>query len=68
LTRLGFDALHLKDYARFDFLMDADERLWCLEANSLPGMTPTSLLPMAASVAGISYRALCESIVKGDQD
>ncbi|MBR3894491.1 MAG: D-alanine--D-alanine ligase [Clostridia bacterium] len=68
LTRLGFDALHLGEYARFDFLLDAEERLWCLEANSLPGMTPTSLLPMAAAAAGISYRALCESIVKGDRN
>lgn len=65
LTKLGFDALRLGDYARFDFLLDADERLWCLEANSLPGMTPTSLLPMAAAAVGISYRTLCERIVTG---
>ena len=64
LTRLGFDALRLGGYARFDFLLDADGELWCLEANTLPGMTPTSLLPLAASVAGISYNDLCEEIIR----
>lgn len=63
LSLLGFEALHLDGYARFDFLMDANGALWCLEANTLPGMTPTSLLPLAASTAGISYHALCEQIV-----
>lgn len=64
LTRKGFEALRLKGYARFDFLMDAEGELWCLEANTLPGMTPTSLLPLAASAMGISYNELCERIVK----
>ena len=63
LALRGFEALRLTDYARLDFLLDADGGLWCLEANSLPGMTPTSLLPMAASAVGISYSALCEAIV-----
>lgn len=65
LTRRGFDVLRLSDYARFDFLLDTDGALWCLEANSLPGMTPTSLLPQAAAAAGISYEELCERIVCG---
>ena len=59
-----FDALRLGGYARFDFMMDDCGGLWCLEANSLPGMTPTSLLPQAASALGISYRKLCEMIVQ----
>ena len=63
LTARGFRALRLGDYARFDFLLDANGDLWCLEANSLPGMTPTSLLPQAAAAAGISYGELCEHIV-----
>ena len=63
LAMRGFEALRLTDYARLDFLLDAEGGLWCLEANSLPGMTPTSLLPMAASAVGISYPALCERIV-----
>lgn len=63
LALRGMEALRLGDYARFDFLLDEAGELWCLEANSLPGMTPTSLLPMAAAADGISYGALCEAIV-----
>lgn len=61
-AKRGFAALRLKGYARFDFLLDGDGELWCLEANTLPGMTPSSLLPLAAKTAGISYNALCEKI------
>ncbi len=64
LTRRAFAALHLSGYARFDFLLDADGNLWCLEGNTLPGMTPTSLLPLAAKTAGISYSELCERILQ----
>lgn len=60
----GFSALRLCGYARFDFLLDGEGELWCLEANTLPGMTPTSLLPQAAAAAGLSYRELCERIVE----
>ena len=60
----GFDALHLRGYARFDFLLDHTEGLWCLEANTLPGMTPSSLFPRAAETAGISYGELCERILR----
>ena len=63
LSKLAFSALKLKGYARFDFMLDAEGGLWCLEANTLPGMTPTSLLPMAASAVGISYGELCERIL-----
>jgi D-alanine-D-alanine ligase len=65
LTKRAFAALQLAHYARFDFLMDSAGELWCLEANTLPGMTPTSLLPQAASAAGISYGELCERIARG---
>jgi D-alanine-D-alanine ligase len=44
--------------------MDESGKVWCLEANTLPGMTPLSLLPMAAKAAGISYEELCEKIVE----
>jgi D-alanine-D-alanine ligase len=60
----GFDLLRLQGYARFDFILDEAGVPWCLEANTLPGMTPTSLLPLAASVVGISYNDLCEMIVR----
>lgn len=58
-----FRALRLKNYARMDFRMDGDEKLYCLEANTLPGMTPTSLLPQEAAVIGISFEELCERIL-----
>ncbi len=63
LSLLGFSALRLHGYARFDFLLDGDGELWCLEANTLPGMTPMSLLPQAAAAAGISYPELCERMI-----
>ena len=63
LSLCGFSSLHLGGYARFDFILDSEDQLWCLEANTLPGMTPTSLLPLAAKTAGISYGELCEKIV-----
>ncbi len=56
-------ALHLGFYSRIDFIMDKDGTPWCLEANTLPGMTPTSLLPQEAKAAGISYPELCNKIV-----
>lgn len=59
-----FRALRLKNYARMDFMMDGEENLYCLEANTLPGMTPTSLLPQEAAAIGISYEDLCEKILK----
>jgi D-alanine-D-alanine ligase len=56
--------LRLSAYSRVDFRLDEDERPWCLEANSLPGMTATSLLPKAAREAGITFEELCERIVQ----
>ena len=61
-TARGFEALRLGGYARFDYILDAEDRAWCLEANTLPGMTPTSLLPQEAAAVGISYDELCEKI------
>lgn len=55
--------LKLSCYGRIDFLMDEHGNLFCLEANTLPGMTPISLLPQEAAAAGISYGELCEKII-----
>ncbi len=60
----AFRALRLRGYARFDFLLDKEDCLWCLEANTLPGMTPTSLFPREAAAVGISYPALCEILLR----
>ena len=57
-------ALGLSVYSRTDFILDKEGRAWCLEVNNLPGMTPASLIPKAAAVAGISYGELCEKIVR----
>jgi D-alanine-D-alanine ligase len=58
----AFRVLKLRGYARIDFIL-AKEQLYCLEANTLPGMTATRLLPKAAAAAGIDFPDLCERIV-----
>ena len=64
-TALQFHrALGLSVYSRTDFILDSEGRAWCLEVNTLPGMTPASLIPKAAAVAGMSYGELCEKIVE----
>ena len=50
-------------YARIDFLLDSEDNIYCLEANTLPGMTATSLLPQEAAAEGVSFEELCEKIV-----
>lgn len=57
-------ALKLGAYSRIDFRMDPQGGVWCLEANSLPGMTAASLLPQAASAAGIGFSELVERICR----
>ena len=57
-------ALRLKVYSRSDFILDNDGALWWLEANTMPGMTPTSLLPQEAAACNISYDELCERIIQ----
>jgi len=54
--------LRLEGYSRMDFILDAKGRFYSLEANSLPGMLPGSLLPQEARAAGIKYESLCEKI------
>ena len=63
-TKRAFSALRLSGYSRFDFIVDESGKPWCLEANTLPGMTPTSLLPQMAAANGMSYGKLCCKIVE----
>lgn len=56
--------LGLEVYSRTDFLLDEDGKFWCLEVNSLPGMTSASLVPKEAAAAGMTYNELCEEIVQ----
>jgi D-alanine-D-alanine ligase len=60
----AFQALGCKDYARVDFRYSPDEKLYCLEVNTLPGMTSTSLVPKAAKGMGIDFPELVERITK----
>lgn len=59
----AFHVLKLNVYSRADFLLDDEGNLFCLEVNTLPGMTPASLLPKEAKAAGIEYGDLCEWII-----
>ena len=60
----GAKALCIEGYARFDFMMKENGDMYCLEANTLPGMTPTSLIPQEAKVLGIDYPDLCEELIR----
>lgn len=59
-----FKALRLRNYARMDFMLSENGQMYCLEANTLPGMTPTSLLPQEAQAIGVSYGELCEWLIR----
>ncbi|MEE0970007.1 MAG: D-alanine--D-alanine ligase [Clostridia bacterium] len=63
-TRRAFSALKLRGLARIDYILTEDGEAVCLEANTLPGMTPTSLLPQEAAAVGIGYEELCDKIVR----
>lgn len=57
------NSLRLGAYSRSEFILTDEDKVYCLEANTLPGMTPTSLLPQEAAVVGYTYEELCEKIV-----
>jgi D-alanine-D-alanine ligase len=57
-------ALRLGGYSRIDFRVDRAGDIFCLEANTLPGMTANSLIPKAARAAGMSFPDLCEAICR----
>ena len=59
-----YETLGLSVYSRADFILDADGEPWFLEINTLPGMTPTSLVPQEAAAVGIGYEELCQRIVE----
>jgi D-alanine-D-alanine ligase len=56
--------LKLRDFSRVDFRVDAADRPQCLEVNTLPGLTSTSLLPKSAAAVGIPFEALCDAICR----
>ena len=63
-AEVGAKALFMEGYCRLDFMMKENGDMYCLEANTLPGMTPTSLIPQEAKVLGIDYPTLCEKLIE----
>ncbi len=63
-TETVFRILGLTVYSRADFIVTEDGTPYFLEINTLPGMTPTSLVPQEAAAVGMSYEDLCERIVE----
>lgn len=64
LALAAHEALELRDFSRVDFRLDAGGSPYCLEVNTLPGMTPTSLLPQSAAVFDISFQQLCDRMIR----
>ncbi len=62
------DVLGLDAYSRMDFLLNDRGEIFCLEANTLPGMTPTSLLPQEAAAVGMDFGTLCEKLIHISQE
>lgn len=54
----------LDTYSRADFLLNENNEMFCLEVNTLPGMTPTSLLPQEAAAVGMNFNQLCEKLIE----
>ncbi len=64
LAERVYEALHLQAYCRVDFIRGEDGVFYCLEANTLPGMTPTSLVPRVGKAMGMSYGQLCDALIE----
>lgn len=60
----AYNALGCEPYARVDIMMDENENMYCLEVNTLPGMTPTSLVPQEAQAVGMDFPSLCDYLVQ----
>ncbi|MBR5422157.1 MAG: D-alanine--D-alanine ligase [Lachnospiraceae bacterium] len=60
----AWKALRLSAYVRMDFMMDREGNFYCLEANTIPGMTPTSLIPQEAAAVGMNFGELCEKVIE----
>lgn len=63
-AKQAFDGINCRGYARIDFRLSLENKLYCLEVNTLPGMTATSLVPKAAKAVGIEFDQLIEKIIQ----
>ena len=61
---VAHNALQLRGYSRTDMIINSDNNIILLETNTIPGMTPTSLLPLAASVYGLDFSALLDRLIE----
>lgn len=61
---LAYNSVGCKNYGRIDFILDNNNTPFCLEINTLPGLTSTSLLPKAAKAFGISFEQLIDKIIR----
>lgn len=66
-AQMAYECLRIESYARMDFMMSENNEIYCLEANTLPGMTPTSLLPQEAAAIGYDFPSLCEKLIEVSQ-
>lgn len=64
ISKKAHKVLGMQVYSRTDFIVDKEGEIYCLETNSLPGMTPTSLVPQEAAAIGLSYEQLCDRIIE----
>ena len=62
-AELGYKALALQAYARLDFILDKEGNMYCLEANTLPGMTATSRYPRMMGQAGITFEMILDTLI-----
>ena len=60
----AFNAIGCRDYGRIDFKLTENNEIYCLEINTLPGMTNHSLVPKMAQAAGINFNELIDSLIK----
>ena len=63
LAEKACEAVGINTYARVDEMIDTEGNIYCLEINTLPGMTPTSLLPKEALAMGMSYEDLVQKLI-----
>ena len=64
IALLAHKGLECSGVSRTDLLLDSEGNFYALETNTIPGMTPTSLLPDAARVAGMDFTQLCIALIE----